>query len=267
MFSKKSKGIETVKQGITLFTDRDIYLLKEGSHFNLYNQLGSHITCIDGIEGTYFAVWAPNAERVSVIGDFNQWNTESHPLKVREDGSGIWEGFIPGISNGAAYKYHLTSRYHNFKVDKGDPYAFRWKSPPKTASMVWDLGYEWGDGEWMQNRYKANALHSPLTIYEVHLGSWRRVPEEENRFLTYREMASYLVDYVKEMGFTHVEFLPVMEHPFYGSWGYQTVGYFAPTARYGTPQDFMYLIDRLHQNGIGIILDWVPSHFQTMNMG
>jgi len=251
----------SVRYDVTLLTDHDIYLFKEGNHFNLYSKLGSHIISMNGCEGTYFAVWAPNAERVSVMGDFNQWNEESHLLKVRKDGSGIWEGLIPGVSHGDVYKYHIVSKYHFYQVDKGDPFAFRWESPPKTASMVWDLNYEWGDGKWMQNRYNANALDAPWAIYEVHLGSWRRVPEEGNRFLTYREMAPYLVDYVKDMGFTHIEFLPVMEHPFYGSWGYQTVGYFAPTSRYGTPQDFMYLIDQLHQNGIGVILDWVPSHF------
>jgi 1,4-alpha-glucan branching enzyme len=249
------------RNSFSLLTDHDVYLFKEGSHFNLYDKLGSHTLSFDGTEGTYFAVWAPNAERASVIGEFNQWNHESHPLKVREDGSGIWEGFIPGVSKGEAYKYHLVSRYNSYRVDKGDPYAFRWECPPKTASTVWDLQYEWGDGEWMKNRHRLNALDAPFAIYEVHLGSWRHVPEEENRFLTYREMAPRLVQYVKEMGFTHVEFLPVMEHPFYGSWGYQTVGYFAPTSRYGSPQDLMYLIDELHQNEIGVILDWVPSHF------
>jgi 1,4-alpha-glucan branching enzyme len=253
-------GIMSVNQ-FSLLTDQDIYLFKEGSHFNLHDKLGSHLISLDGVQGAYFALWAPNAEKVSVMGDFNQWNTDSHPLKMREDGSGIWEGFIPGISHGFAYKYHLVSKYNHYRVDKGDPFAFRWESPPKTASMLWDLSYRWGDEEWMQNRYKANALNAPWAIYELHLGSWRRIPEEGDRFLTYREMAPYLVNYVKEVGFTHVEFLPVMEHPFYGSWGYQTIGYFAPTGRYGTPQDFMYLIDQLHQNGIGIILDWVPSHF------
>ena len=256
-----------VRYDLTLMTDQDIYLFKEGSHFNLYGKLGSHPMRVDDNEGTYFAVWAPNAKRVSVMGEFNQWKGEAHPLKVREDGSGIWEGFIPGISHGEAYKYHLVSQYNHYKVDKGDPYAYRWEPPPKTASMVWDLDYEWGDSEWMKNRRSRNGLDAPFAIYEVHLGSWRRVPEEGNRFLTYRELASPLVDYVRGMGFTHVEFLPVMEHPFYGSWGYQTVGYFAPTSRYGTPQDFMYLIDHLHQNGIGVILDWVPSHFPDNEHG
>jgi 1,4-alpha-glucan branching enzyme len=261
MDRNKSKRNGAVRQDVTLFTDHDIYLFKEGNHFNLYQKLGSHLLTADGTEGTYFAVWAPNAEKVTVMGDFNQWNEESHPLKSREDGSGIWEGFILGICNGESYKYHLVSRYNGYKVDKGDPYAFRWECPPKTASMVWDLQYQWGDHDWMRNRHRFNALDAPFAIYEVHLGSWRRVPEEGNRFLTYREMAPYLVEYVREMGFTHVEFLPVMEHPFYGSWGYQTIGYFAPTSRYGSPQDLMYLIDQLHQNEIGVILDWVPSHF------
>jgi 1,4-alpha-glucan branching enzyme len=255
-----SGGIMNVKKS-SLLTDHDIYLFKEGSHFNLHDKLGSHLISFGDVQGAYFAVWAPNAKRVSVIGDFNQWNKDSHPLKEREDGSGIWEGFIPGLSSGSTYKYHLLSKYHDYRVDKGDPFAFFWESPPKTGSIVWNLNYEWNDAEWMQNRSKANTLDAPWVIYEVHLGSWRRVPEEGARFLNYREIAPYLADYIKEMGFTHVEFLPVMEHPFYGSWGYQIVGYFAPTSRYGTPQDFMYLIDYLHQNGIGVILDWVPSHF------
>jgi 1,4-alpha-glucan branching enzyme len=255
-----SGGIMNVKKS-SLLTDHDIYLFKEGSHFNLHDKLGSHLISVGDVQGAYFAVWAPNAKRVSVIGDFNQWNKDSHPLKEREDGSGIWEGFIPGLNSGSTYKYHLLSKYHDYRVDKGDPFAFFWEGPPKTGSIVWNLDYEWNDAEWMQNRSKANTLDAPWTIYEVHLGSWRRVPEEGARFLNYREIAPYLADYVREMGFTHVEFLPVMEHPFYGSWGYQTIGYFAPTSRYGTPQDFMYLIDYLHQNGIGVILDWVPSHF------
>ena len=251
----------------SLLTDHDVYLFKEGSHFRLYDKLGSHPVILDGTQGTYFAVWAPNAESVSVIGGFNNWEPEKNRLKVRGDESGIWEGFFPAIEKGTTYKYHIISRYNNYRVDKGDPYAFYWETPPQTASIVWDLGYEWKDDEWMKNRHKSNALDAPIAIYEVHLGSWRRVPEEGNRSLTYREMAPYLTDYVKEMGFTHVEFLPIMEHPFYGSWGYQTIGYFAPTSRYGSPQDFMYLVNYLHQNGISVILDWVPSHFPSDEHG
>jgi 1,4-alpha-glucan branching enzyme len=263
----KTKTKTTSVQSTSFLTDHDIYLFKEGSHAKLYDKLGAHLTTVDGVEGACFAVWAPNADRVSVIGDLNGWNPDSHPLNVRWDGSGIWEGFIPGVEKGAAYKYHLKSGRNNYRVDKGDPFAVRWEMPPKTASTVWELSYEWGDEEWMKNRHTANALNAPFSIYEVHLGSWRRVPEDGNRSLNYRELAHQLVDYVKEMGFTHVEFLPVMEHPFFGSWGYQTVGYFAPSSRYGAPQDFMYLIDRLHQNGIGVILDWVPSHFPSDEHG
>ncbi len=251
----------------SLFTDQDIYLFREGNHFRLYEKLGSHLLSAGGQEGTYFAVWAPNAEKVSVIGDFNGWDPLAHPLAPRWDSSGIWEGFTAGVGKGALYKYHIVSRYGDYRVDKGDPFAFFWEPPPRTASRVWDLDYLWKDGEWMQNRRQANGLNSPLSIYEVHLGSWRRVPEEGHRPLTYREAAPALAQYVKEMGFTHVEFLPVMEHPFYGSWGYQTLGYFAPTGRYGTPQDFMFLVDTLHQNGIGVILDWVPSHFPSDEYG
>lgn len=267
MFRKKRIGTGEIIHGVSLFTDHDVYLFKEGSHYNLYNKLGSHIMEIQGVKGTYFAVWAPNAQNVSVIGEFNGWNKDAHPLTVRGDGSGIWEGFVAGVGNNTIYKYHVISRYNNYMVDKGDPFSFRWETPPKTASLVWDMSYSWGDSTWMKSRGSANSLSAPLAIYEVHLGSWRRVPEEGNRYLTYREMAHYLAEYVKEMGFTHVELLPVTEHPFYGSWGYQTVGYFAPTSRYGTPQDFMYMVDYLHQNGIGVILDWVPSHFPTDEHG
>lgn len=258
---EQKKTQETMNPEVSLFTDHDIYLFKEGSHFNLYEKLGAHMLDQVGMEGVYFAVWAPNAEAVSVVGDFNGWEKGSHLLKVREDRSGIWEGFVPHLSKGTRYKFHIRSRYHSYEVDKGDPFAFFWECPPGTASRVWDLAYEWKDRAWMETRRRANGLDAPMSIYEVHLGSWRRVPEEGNRFLTYRELAPLLADHLTKLGFTHVEFLPVMEHPFYGSWGYQTVGYFAPTARYGTPQDFMYLVDTLHQNGIGVILDWVPSHF------
>jgi 1,4-alpha-glucan branching enzyme len=242
-------------------TDHDVYLFKEGTHVRLFETLGSHLLVVNGTRGTEFRVWAPNAERVSVVGDFNGWQAGANPMHVRHDGSGIWELFLPGIGQGSVYKYHINSRYNDFETEKGDPFAYTWECPPRTASVVWSLTYEWGDGEWMRSRRTRNALDKPISVYEVHLGSWRRVPEEENRSLTYREIAPLLSSYLLEMGFTHVEFLPVMEHPFYGSWGYQTVGYFAPTSRYGTPQDFMFLVDHLHQHGIGVILDWVPSHF------
>ena len=264
---EKGRKIDSVTQEVSLLTDQDIYLFKEGNHFRLYEKMGAHVVTAGGVEGTYFAVWAPNARSVAVIGDFNGWNPTSHPLSARWDGSGIWEGFIPGLGQGVIYKYHIVSKFKRYRVDKGDPFALCWETPPKTASMVWDLRYEWKDQGWMKERHRPNALGSPLSVYEVHLGSWRRVPGEPPRFLTYREMAPSLAEYVKSNGFTHVEFLPVMEHPFYGSWGYQTVGYFAPTSRYGPPEDFMYLIDYLHQYDIGVILDWVPSHFPADEHG
>lgn len=257
------KKTETVVYDAGLLTDHDIHLFKEGNQFRLYEKLGSHLMTAGELEGTYFAVWAPNAASVSVIGDFNRWNPESHLLNETKGGSGIWEGFVPGVGKGAPYKYHIVAKSTGYTVNKGDPFAFFWEPPPRNASLVWDLIYQWGDAEWMKNQPTKNALDAAVAIYEVHLGSWRRVQEENGRFFTYREMAHPLAEYVKEMGFTHVEFLPIMEHPFYGSWGYQTIGYFAPTSRYGTPQDFMYLVDYLHQQGIGVILDWVPSHFPS----
>ncbi len=242
-------------------TDHDIYLFKEGSHAKLYQKFGAHLMIVGGERGVHFAVWAPNARSVSVMGDFNGWNRGSHLLAVRGDGSGIWEGFIPDIGSGALYKYHIISRNGPYAADKGDPFAFAWEPPPKTSSIVWDLDYAWHDAEWMAHRKDSSAPDAPVAVYELHPGSWRRVPEEGNRPLTYRELAEYLPEYIRDAGFTHVEFMPVMEHPFYGSWGYQMTGYFAPTGRYGTPQDFMYLVDRLHLHGIGVVLDWVPSHF------
>ncbi len=248
-------------------TEHDVFLLKQGNHHKLYDKLGAHMTTCDEEPGATFGLWAPNAEKVFVTGDFNGWNKNSHQLKPREDESGVWEGFIPGIKQGDIYKYHIQSRHNNFKVDKGDPFAFYWEQPPKTASIVWGLDYRWNDSEWISDRHKRNALNAPFSVYEVHLGSWKRSDNGSGGFLTYREIAHKLSDYVKEMGFTHVELLPVTEHPFYGSWGYQTTGYFAPTSRYGTPQDFMYLVDHLHQNNIGVILDWVPSHFPSDEHG
>lgn len=257
----EKKKRRLVSHDVSLLTEHDIYLFKQGNHFKLYDKLGAHLMSIKGVTGTLFGVWAPNAEAVSVAGDFNNWDPDAHALRVRDDGSGIWEGFVPEVASGALYKYHIRSRINNYVVDKGDPFAVFWEEPPKTASVVRDLAYDWRDAEWMMNRHARNSLNSPIAVYEIHPGSWRRVPEENNRPLSYREMAEYLPEYLKDTCFTHVEFTPIMEHPFYGSWGYQTVGYFAPTSRYGTPEDFMYLIDCLHQEGIGVILDWVPSHF------
>jgi 1,4-alpha-glucan branching enzyme len=264
--TKQTEEVEVESKDITLLSDDDLYLFNEGSHYRLYEKLGAHTTIVGGVEGTYFAVWAPSAKQVSVIGEFNGWNKSSHQLNAKGQ-SGIWEGFIPGIVNGTLYKYYIVSRQRNYRVEKADPFACFSEIPPKTASIVWNLDYDWKDREWMEKRWERNALDAPIAIYEVHLGSWRRVPDEGNRSLSYRELAPQLAEYVQQVGFTHVEFLPVMEHPFYGSWGYQTTGYFAPTSRYGTPQDFMYLIDYLHQHGIGVILDWVPSHFPSDEHG
>jgi 1,4-alpha-glucan branching enzyme len=267
MGTRRTPEIGKVQGGVSLFTGEDIYLFREGTHFTLYEKLGSHLMAHGGTEGTYFALWAPNAKRVSVIGDFNRWDASAHPLSARADDSGIWEGFIPGVGEGSLYKYHIVSRYDGYQVDKGDPFARLWQKPPETASIVWSLDHEWHDAEWIAARGEKNGMRAAISVYEMHLGSWRRVPEEGGRPLTYTETASYLVAYLKETGFTHVELMPVMEHPFYGSWGYQISGYYAPTHRYGTPQEFMGLVDTLHQNGIGVILDWVPSHFVSDEHG
>jgi len=245
-----------------LLTDQDLYLFNEGSNYRIYDKMGAHLATHDGQAGTIFSVWAPNARSVSVVGSFNGWDPKTHRLSPRGS-SGIWEGFVPGAERGALYKFHIESRQHGYRIDKTDPLGLLHEKPPRTASVIWDLDYQWNDNDWMQKRAERNSLRAPQAIYEVHLGSWMRVPEEHNRPLTYRETAPRLAEYVGQLGFTHVEFLPVMEHPFYGSWGYQTTGYFAPTSRYGTPQDFMYLVDYLHQHGIGVILDWVPSHFPS----
>lgn len=240
-------------------TDHDIWLFKEGSHFDLYNKLGAHLD----FHGCSFSVWAPNALSVSVIGEFNSWDPEKNFLKKREDGSGIWEGFIGSVFRGAKYKYHIVSHEGLYRIDKGDPFAFFWEQPPGNASIAWDCNFSWEESSWTDQRHHRNSLHAPISIYECHLPSWRRVPEENNRLLTYSELGSTLPSYLKEMGFTHVEFLPVMEHPLYSSWGYQSLGYFAPSSRYGSPQEFMALIQALHRAGIGVILDWVPSHFPS----
>jgi len=247
-----------------LLTEQDLYLFNEGRNYRTYEKLGAHLTSQNGEPGTSFSVWAPNVKAVSLIGSFNGWDPRSHPLRARGS-SGIWEGFIPGVTKGSIYKFHIVSNHHGHVVDKADPFGILHEKPPRTASVVWDLEYQWTDQDWMKNRQAKNSLQAPICIYEVHLGSWMR--EEHNRPLTYREIAPRLADYVRHMHFTHVQFLPVMEHPFYGSWGYQTTGYFAPTARYGTPQDFMYLVDYLHQAGIAVILDWVPSHFPSDEHG
>ncbi|MBI5629926.1 MAG: 1,4-alpha-glucan branching protein GlgB [Elusimicrobia bacterium] len=248
-----------------LLTDDDLHWFNEGRHSRLYEKMGAHLFVLDGKPGLLFSVWAPNAKKVSVIGDFNGWNRAKNPLKCRGS-SGIWEGFVPNIGRGALYKYCIVAQNENQRLEKSDPFAFFHEVAPKSASVAWDLEYGWGDRAWMGQRARRNSLEAPISIYEVHLGSWRRAPGE-TRFLTYRELALPLAEYAREMGFTHVEFLPLMEHPFYGSWGYQTLGYFAPTARYGSPQDFMFLIDTLHQHGLAVILDWVPSHFPNDGHG
>ncbi len=247
---------------ISLLDDLTVHLFNEGTLDHAHNILGARPHVVDGIAGTYFSVWAPNAESVAVVGDFNAWDRTRHPMR-RHGQSGIWEIFIADVTTGALYKYHVIGRGGSYRMDKSDPYGYRHQQAPNNASIVWTLDYEWQDHAWMSQRAKRRALDGPMSIYEVHLGSWMRIPEEANRSLTYREIAPRLADYVAAMGFTHVELMPVMEHPFYGSWGYQVTGYFAPTSRYGTPQDLMFLIDTLHQRGIGVILDWVPSHFPT----
>ncbi|MFB6290516.1 MAG: 1,4-alpha-glucan branching protein GlgB [Candidatus Bipolaricaulia bacterium] len=252
---------EEIKSQIT---KKDVVRFNGGDHCRAYNFLGAHID--KGTGKVHFAVWAPNADSVSVVGDFNSWKEGRDVLSPQGD-SGIWSGAVSGASPGDRYKYHIESREGDYEVDKADPYGFYHEEPPKTASIVWDLNYDWDDSEWLATRGSRNGLDDPISIYEVHLGSWKRVPEEGNRSLTYREIAPRLGKYVEKHGFTHVEFLPLMEHPFYGSWGYQATGYFAPTSRYGEPEDLMYLIDHLHQRGIGVILDWVPSHFTTDEHG
>jgi 1,4-alpha-glucan branching enzyme len=262
-----AKKPPAIKTDISLFTDYDVHLFREGSHFSLYEKFGAHPLSREGEKGTYFAVWAPNARAVSVIGDFNGWDKGAHPLAARQDQSGIWEGFIPSVGAGSRYKFHILSHHRGYEVDKGDPFGSLFEVPPGTASVVWKPSHRWKDSQWMKIRGERNSLEAPMSVYEMHLGSWRRVPEEENRSLSYRELAEHLIPYLLETGFTHVEFLPVMEHPFTGSWGYQVNGYFAPTSRYGNPDDFMYLVDALHQNGIGLILDYVPSHFVSDEHG
>lgn len=257
IISKSRQGAVWVH---SLFTEYDTSLFVSGKHFRLYEKLGAHLMEVEKVKGTFFAVWAPNAQEISVIGDFNDWNRSSHPLYKRLDRSGIWEGFIPGVEKGALYKYAITG-FEGELLLKGDPFARRWEHPPQTASIVWDTEYKWKDKSWLKKRPKLNNLQQPLSVYEVHLGSWRRDPSEPGRVLTYKEIATALVPYVLEMGFTHVELMPVMEYPYFPSWGYQVTGYFAASSRHGTPQELMSLIEELHKNDIAVILDWVPSHF------
>ncbi|WP_185156431.1 1,4-alpha-glucan branching protein GlgB [Chryseobacterium sp. Tr-659] len=244
----------------TLFTDQDVYLFKEGRHYKLYGKFGAHSAEKDGVKGVYFSVWAPHAKKVSVIGNFNNWNHKDHILFPRWDESGIWEGFIEGLTWGTLYKYAIETPRGEI-LEKSDPYALSWEQSIQAASLVSTTWYEWNDQEWMENRWKKNSLEAPLSVYELHLGSWVREGDHPKRFLNYRDIAKKLVPYILEMGFTHVEFMPVMEYPYEPSWGYQITGFYAATSRFGSPQDLMYLIDELHNNGIGVILDWVPSHF------
>lgn len=252
---------------IRVLTDFDLHLIGEGSHYKKYEKLGAHVMEIEGMKGVHFAVWAPNAKNVSVIGDFNSWNSKTHPMRSLAS-SGIWELFVPGIGEGTLYKFEIRSRYNKFTAQKADPFAFSFELRPKSASIVYDInGYQWTDRKWMEERSKTHWLDSPVSMYEVHLGSWMRAPEEGSRWLTYRELADKLIPYVKEMGYTHIELLPITEHPLDASWGYQTLGYFAPTCRHGEPKDFMYFMDRCHQAGLGVVLDWVPAHFPTDGHG
>jgi len=250
----------------SLFSEFDINLFKSGKHFRLYEKFGSHPLTLNKVKGTYFAVWAPGAKQVSVIGDFNSWKDGEHLLDVRWDGSGIWEGFIPDVEKGHLYKYKIHSNHNEIITEKADPYARRCEHPPNTASVVWEDDYKWKDKSWLQKRKQNNSLEAPYSVYEVHLSSWKK-KTEENRSLSYWELATDLVSYVKEMGFTHVEFMPIMEYPYDPSWGYQITGYFAPTSRFGYPDEFKFLVDKLHENDIGVILDWVPSHFPEDSHG
>ena len=249
----------------SLFTEFDINLFKAGKHFNLFDKMGSHPMTLDGVKGTYFAVWAPSAKSVSVIGDFNYWLEGDHKLFVRWDGSGIWEGFIPEVGHGNLYKYKIHSHHNDVVAEKADPYARSCEHPPLTASVVWEDTYSWKDKTWFTKRKKTNQLDQAISVYEVHLSSWRK--KADGRSLSYIDMADELVSFVKEMEYTHVEFMPIMEYPYNPSWGYQLTGYYAPTSRFGTPQEFKALVDAFHKAGIAVILDWVPSHFPSDDHG
>jgi 1,4-alpha-glucan branching enzyme len=263
-------GLASAQQEIpSIFSDFDLYLFGQGKHYQIYDRMGAHLRVVDGVAGVNFAVWAPNAREVSVIGDFNNWNRSANPLNLRHADLGVWECFVPGVPTGSLYKFAIYSRFNNYAADKIDPYGFAAQLRPDTANIVADIHqHTWQDEQWIQQREQHQQLGSPISTYEVHLGSWRHVPErhhegavEEDRFMTYRELAHSLASYVKEMGFTHIELMPITEYPFDGSWGYQTTGYYAPTSRFGSPEDFQYFVDYMHQQGIGVLLDWVPSHF------
>ena len=266
---RQDKSVMTETEQESLFSDFDLYLFGQGKHYHLYDKMGAHPRVINGVAGTHFATWAPNAQTVSVIGDFNDWNRSANQMWRRHNDLGVWECFIPDVQVGALYKFAIYSRYNNYAADKIDPYAFAFEVRPNTASVVADIKrHTWHDEQWMGSREGRDWLNAPMSIYEVHLGSWKHIPErhvpgavEEDRFLTYRELADQLGDYVKKMGFTHIELLPVMEYPFDGSWGYQVTGYYAPSSRFGSPEDFQYFVDHMHQLGIGVLLDWVPGHF------
>ena len=260
----------TTQQDTTsIFSDFDLYLFGQGKNYRIYEKLGAHVRTVNGVTGVHFAVWAPNALTVSVIGDFNNWQRGANPMQLRHRDLGVWECFVPGVKPGALYKYAIYSRFNNYAVEKTDPYGFATELRPRTASIVVDIHqHGWNDTTWLQQRAKHQELSSPISIYEVHLGSWRHAPErhvegnpEEDRYLTYRELAHSLAPYVKDLGFTHIELLPITEYPYDASWGYQVTGFYAPTSRFGTPEDFQYFVDYMHQQGIGVFLDWVPSHF------
>ncbi len=258
--SKKSKDVKSPGTDFSLFSDFDVHLFRSGKHFKLYEKFGAHPVKNGSEDGTYFSVWAPGASNVSVIGNFNYWNRQANVLKVRWDSTGIWEGFIPNVGHGEIYKFAVTTREGKV-LEKGDPFASRWEEAPKTGTIIWNLDNDWKDKKWITKRRKNAGIAQPYSMYEVHFGSWRRKVEDNNRSLTYPEMIGELVGYVKECGFTHVQFMPLMEHPFFGSWGYQLTGFFAATSRYGTPQELMQLVEAFHKEDIGVILDWVPSHF------
>ncbi|TMC88416.1 MAG: 1,4-alpha-glucan branching enzyme, partial [Chloroflexi bacterium] len=259
----------TQQDTTSIFSDFDLYLFGQGKNYRIYEKMGAHVRTVNGVTGVHFAVWAPNALAVSVIGDFNNWQRGANSMHLRHQDLGVWECFVPGVKPGALYKYAIYSRYNNYAVEKTDPYGFATELRPRTASIVVDIHqHRWNDTTWIQQRAKHQELSSPISIYEVHLGSWRHAPErhvegnpEEDRYLTYRELAHSLAPYVKDLGFTHIELLPITEYPYDASWGYQVTGFYAPTSRFGTPEDFQYFVDYMHQQGIGVFLDWVPSHF------